>query len=58
MLHIGAESLLASQPSVEVLKKKLTDSWDQIEIEPVRTACAYVIQRLRRVTNEKGKYTE
>ena len=45
-----------SHPNVEVLKKKLTESWDQIESETVRATCTQVIQR--RVIREKGGYIE
>ena len=43
------KACIVTQPSVEVLKKKSTDSWDQIERETVHATCAQVIQRLRRV---------
>ena len=38
---------------MEVLKKKLTDSWDQNESEAVRATCVQIIQRLRRVIRLK-----
>ena len=47
-----------SHPNVEVLKKKGTESWDQIENETVRATCAQVIQRLRCVIREKSGYIE
>ena len=47
-----------SHPNVEVLKKKLTESWDQIESETVHATCAQVIQCLRRVIWKKGGYIE
>ena len=47
-----------SHSSVEVLKKKLTDAWDRAESETLRATCAHVIQRLRRVIQEKGGYVE
>ena len=52
------KACIVSQPSVEVLKNKLTDPWDQIEGETVSAACAEVIQRLRRVIRENRSYTE
>ena len=42
-----------SQTSVEVLKKKLTDSLYQIKSESVRASCAQVIQLLRCVIRKK-----
>ena len=43
---------IMSQTNEEVLKKKLADSWDQIEGETVRATCAQMIQSLRRIFRE------
>ena len=47
-----------SQPSVEVFKKKVTDSWDQIENKTVRSNCVQVFHCPRRVILEKERHTE
>jgi len=47
-----------SHQSVEVLKKKLTESWEEIDRETVRATCDQVVPRLRRVLKEKGGYIE
>ena len=47
-----------SHSSVEVLKQKLTESWDEIDFETVRATCAQVSERLRRVIRAKGGYIE
>ena len=52
------KACIVSQPVVEVSKKYSIDSWDQIKTETVHATCAQVIQSVRRVIREKGKYTE
>ena len=47
-----------SHSSVEVLKQKLTESWDEIDFETVRATCAQVSERLLRVIRAKGGYIE
>ena len=45
-----------SHPSVEVLKQKLTKSWDEVDAETVCATCAQVVPRLRHVIRERGGY--
>ena len=47
-----------SHSSVEVLKQKLTESWDEIDFETVRATCVQVSECLRRVIRAKGGYIE
>ena len=49
-------SCTVSHSSVEVLKQKLTKSWEEIEAETVRATCDQVIPHLCRVIKEKGGY--
>ena len=44
--------------TVEALKRKLIQSWEEIDGNTVLATCDQIIPRLRRVVCQKGRYIE